>query len=379
MAKKDYYESLGVSKSATETDIKKAFRKLAMKYHPDRNPGDKDAEERFKEIKEAYEVLSDANKRSAYDRFGHAGVGVGGGAGGGPGGFGNADFGDLGDIFGSMFGDMFGGGGRRGGPQGHRGSDLRYAMEITLEQAAEGYNTEIEIPSWEECDHCHGSGAKPGTEPVTCHTCGGTGTVTMQQGIFRMQQTCPTCHGTGKEIKEPCPKCHGEGHIRKNKTLKVEIPAGIDDGMRIRSTGNGEPGVNGGPPGDLYVEVHIQEHEVFARDGGDLHCEVPISFVTAALGGTITVPTLGSESELDIPEGTQTGKTFRLRNQGIKRGVRSSSKGDLYCHVLVETPVSLTDEQKDCLRKFGETLGDDSKHSPTQAKSWLDRAKGFFN
>lgn len=376
MSKKDYYEVLGVSKSATEDEIKKAFRKLAMKYHPDRNPGDKEAEEKFKEIKEAYEVLSDVSKRSAYDRFGHAGLG-----GGGQGGFGGgADFSDLGDIFGSMFGDIFGGGGGRagGGPAAYRGADLRYPMTITLEQAAKGFETEIEIPSWETCETCGGNGAKPGTEPVTCHTCDGHGVVTVQHGPFRTQQTCPTCGGTGKEIKEPCPDCHGEGKIRKTKKLEVRIPAGIDDGMRIRSRGNGEPGQNGGPDGDLFIDVTVQRHDVFARDGSDLHCEVPISFAAAALGGTITVPTLDGDGQIDIPEGTQTGKTFRLRQKGIQI-LNGSTSGDLYCHVVVQTPVNLTEEQKSKLREFADAVGDDIKHTPKQSRSWIDRARDFFN
>ncbi|NEN74996.1 molecular chaperone DnaJ [Pelistega sp. NLN82] len=373
MAKRDYYEVLGVSKGASEDELKKAYRKLAMKYHPDRNPDNKEAEEKFKEAKEAYETLSDPSKRQAYDQFGHAGVDPNQGMGGA------GNFNDIFGNFGDIFGDIFGGGARRqSGPQAYRGADLRYGLEITLEQAAKGYTTEIRIPGYDECTTCHGSGAKPGTEPVTCHTCNGTGQVFMQQGFFRVQQTCHTCHGTGKEIKEPCPVCHGEGRIRKNKTLEVKIPAGIDEGQRIRSSGNGEPGVNGGPPGDLYIEIHLKKHPIFERDGDDLHCEVPLPFATAALGGTLVVPTLDGSAEITIPEGTQTGKTFRLRGKGIK-GVRSLETGDLYCHVLIETPVKLTNKQKELLREFQTSVDkDSSKHSP-QNKSFMDRVKDLFN
>ena len=373
MAKADYYESLGLGKNASEDEIKKAFRKLAMKYHPDRTQGDKEAEERFKTIKEAYDVLSDPEKKAAYDRFGHAGVDPNGMGGGG------FDPNDLGDIFGNIFGDIFGQqGGRHAGPRVTRGADLRYRMDVTLEQAAEGYKTEIRIPSWEICETCDGSGAKEGTEATTCSTCHGAGNVNMRQGIFHMQQTCPTCHGSGKEIKDPCKSCDGVGRVRKHKTLQVEIPAGIDSGMRVRSAGNGEPGENGGPPGDLYIDVMIKPHEIFTRDGDDLHCEVPMSFVTAALGGTLTVPTLTGKGEIKIPEGTQTSQVFRLRGKGIK-GVRAGYPGDLYCHVVVETPVRLSDEQKDLLRKFAESLDKDAeKHSPKN-KSWGDRLRKFFS
>ncbi|MGH8813163.1 MAG: molecular chaperone DnaJ [Advenella sp.] len=374
MAKRDYYEALGLAKNASDEDIKKAYRKLAMKYHPDRNPDSHEAEEKFKEAKEAYEILSDPQKRDAYDRYGHAGVDPNAGMGGA----GGAGFGD---VFGDIFGDIFGGGGggrRGGGPQVFRGADLRYRLDITLEQAAKGMETEIRVPSWENCDVCHGSGAKPGTEPTTCHTCHGAGAVRMQQGFFSVQQTCPTCHGTGKEIKDPCTACDGVGRKRKNKTLQVKIPAGIDDGMRIRSGGNGEPGVNGGPAGDLYVEISIKEHSIFKRDGDDLHCEVPLPFVTATLGGDLEVPTLGGKGEITVPEGTQTGKVFRLRGKGIK-GVRASYPGDLYCHVVVETPIRLSDEQKALLRQFETSLNDGGdRHSPKN-KSWTDRVKDFFS
>jgi molecular chaperone DnaJ len=375
MAKRDFYETLGVAKNASDEEIKKAYRKLAMKYHPDRNPDSKQAEDKFKEAKEAYEMLSDPQKREAYDRFGHAGVDPNvGGAGGAGAGFG----GGFSDAFGDIFGDIFGGGGRqRGGPQVYRGADLRYNLDITLEQAANGFETTIRVPSWDECETCHGSGAKPGTSPTTCATCGGHGQVRMQQGFFSIQQTCPKCHGSGKVIPDPCNPCAGSGRVKRNKTLEVKIPAGIDDGMRIRSTGNGEPGMNGGPPGDLYVEIHIKQHGVFQRDGDDLHCEMPISFAKAALGGEIEVPTLSGKVSFSVTEGTQSGKTFRLRSKGIK-GVRSGFPGDLFCHVVVETPVKLTDRQKDLLREFDQlTTEGGAKHSP-QSKSWMDKVKEFF-
>jgi molecular chaperone DnaJ len=376
MAKRDFYEILGVAKTASEEDIKKAYRKLAMKYHPDRNPDNKEAEEKFKEVKEAYEMLTNPEKREAYDRYGHAGVDPNMGA-GGFGGFGGGA-GGFGDAFGDIFGDIFGGGrARSSGPQVYRGADLRYNLEITLEQAAHGFDTTIRVPSWDKCDTCHGSGAKPGTSPVTCSTCHGHGQVRMQQGFFSIQQTCPKCHGSGKVIPEPCAACGGAGRIKRNKTLEVKIPAGIDDGMRIRSTGNGEPGTNGGPPGDLYVEIHIKPHQVFQREGDDLHCTMPISFTKAALGGEIEVPTLSGKVSFTVPEGTQTGKTFRLKGKGIK-GVRSGYTGDLFCHVVVETPVKLTEKQKDLLREFDRlTKEGGAKHSP-QSKGWMDKVKDFF-
>ncbi len=373
--KRDYYETLGLAKNATDEEIKKAYRKMAMKYHPDRNPDSKEAEEKFKEAKEAYEMLSDTSKREAYDRFGHAGVDPNMGGGGG------AGFnGGFADAFGDIFGDIFGGGGAGGRSRSnvYRGADLKYNLEITLDQAAAGFDTQIRVPSWDECEVCHGSGAKPGTKPTTCPTCNGNGQVRMQQGFFSIQQTCPKCHGSGKIIPEPCNSCGGQGRIKKNKTLEVKIPAGIDDGMRIRSTGNGEPGVNGGPPGDLYVEIHIKQHAVFERDGDDLHCQMPISFITAALGGDIEVPTLNGKASFTVPEGTQSGKTFRLRGKGIK-GVRSAYAGDLYCHVAVETPIKLTDKQKALLREFEVlTKAGGERHNP-QEKGWMDRVKSFFS
>ncbi len=378
MAKRDYYEILGVPKNAQDAEIKKAYRKHAMKHHPDRNQGatTKAAEEKFKESKEAYEMLSDPQKRAAYDQHGHAGVDPN--MRGGPGG---EAYGGFAEAFGDIFGDMFGqqrgraGGGAR---QVFRGGDLSYAMEVTLEEAARGKDAQIRIPSWEACDVCHGNGAKPGTQVKTCATCNGSGAVQMRQGFFSVQQTCPTCRGTGKVIPEPCTACHGQGKIKKQKTLEVKIPVGIDAGMRIRSAGNGEPGTNGGPPGDLYIEIRLKKHDIFERDGDDLHCSVPISIVTASLGGEIDVPTLAGKAAIDIPEGTQTGKKFRLRGKGIK-GVRSSYPGDLYCHITVETPVKLSEHQRKLLRELDESFKNGgSKHSPT-GDSWTDKLKSFFS
>lgn len=378
MAKRDFYEVLGVPKNASEDEIKKAYRKLAMKYHPDRNQGEgaKAAEEKFKEIKEAYEILSDGQKKAAYDQYGHAGVDPNmRGAGGAEG------FGGFAEAFGDIFGDMFGQqrrGGGGGGRQVYRGSDLSYAMEISLEEAAKGKDSQIKIPSWDECDHCHGTGAKPGTDAKTCTTCHGNGVVQMRQGFFSVQQTCPTCQGSGKIIPEPCTSCHGQGKIKSQKTLEIKIPAGIDDGMRIRSSGNGEPGVNGGPRGDLYIEIRIKPHEIFERDGDDLHCTVPISMTTAALGGEIEVPTLDGKAAIDIPEGTQPGKQFRLRGKGIK-GVRSSIAGDLYCHIQVEIPVKLTEFQRKTLKELDDSLKKGGgKHSPG-GQSFAEKFKRFFS
>ena len=379
MAKRDYYETLGVAKNASEEDIKKAYRKLAMKHHPDRNQGDgaKKAEESFKEAKEAYEMLSDGQKRAAYDQYGHAGVdpNMGGRGAGGP-----EAYGGFAEAFGDIFGDIFGQNGQRRGPGGqqvYRGNDLSYAMEITLEEAARGKDTQIRIPSWDSCSTCDGTGAKPGTSAKTCPTCSGSGQVHLRQGFFSIQQTCPSCHGTGKIIPEPCTACNGAGRIKSNKTLEVKIPAGINEGMRIRSAGNGEPGTNGGPAGDLYIEIRIKEHDVFERDGDDLHCTVPVSFTTVALGGAIEVPTLAGRAEIELPEGTQHGKTFRLRGKGVK-GLRSSYPGDLYCHVAVETPVKLTEHQRKLLKELDESLKKGGeKHSPN-AKSWTDRVKDLF-
>ncbi len=380
MAKRDYYDVLGVPKNASEEEIKKAYRKHAMKHHPDRNQGDasKVAEEKFKESKEAYEMLSDAQKRAAYDQYGHAGVDPNMR---GPGGAGGEGFGGFAEAFGDIFGDMFGqqrGRQGGGGRQVYRGGDLSYAMEITLEEAANGKDAQIRIPSWEACEPCKGSGAKPGTSAKTCGTCAGQGQVQMRQGFFSVQQTCPTCRGAGKIIAEPCASCSGQGKIKKQKTLEVKIPAGIDGGMRIRSTGNGEPGTNGGPPGDLYIEIRLKKHDIFERDGDDVHCSVPISIITASLGGEIDVPTLAGKAAIDIPEGTQTGKQFRLRGKGIK-GVRASYPGDLYCHITVETPVKLTEHQRKLLKELDESLKKGGgKHMPS-GDSWTDRLKNLFS
>ncbi|HJV27613.1 MAG TPA: molecular chaperone DnaJ [Aromatoleum sp.] len=373
MAKRDYYDVLGVNRDASDDEIKKAYRKLAMKHHPDRNPDSKDAEEKFKEAKEAYEILSDGQKRGAYDRYGHAGVDPSAGAGPGAQGFEG-----FADAFSDIFGDIFGGGGARGRSNVYRGADLRYNLEISLEEAARGADKTIRIPTVEECDTCHGSGAKPGTQPKPCPTCGGAGQVRIQQGFFSIQQTCPKCHGTGRIIPDPCRDCGGAGRVKRQKTLEVKIPAGIDEGMRLRHAGHGEPGVNGGPAGDLYVEIHIRAHPVFQRDRDDLHCEMPISFTTAALGGEIEIPTLDGMARLRIPAETQSGKVFRLRGKGI-RNVRSQAHGDLLCHVVVETPVNLTDRQKELLREFEEvSSGDAERHNP-KAKSWMDKVKEFFS
>ena len=370
MVKKDFYEVLGVNRDASEGEIKKAYRKLAMKYHPDRNPDNPKAEEQFKEAKQAYEILSDPEKRTAYDQFGQAGIDPQAGMAGM-----GAGFGGFADAFSDIFSDIFGG--VRGRSGVYRGADLRYNLEISLEEAARGTETRIRIPTMAECETCHGSGAKPGTKPVTCSTCGGHGQVRMQQGFFSIQQTCPKCHGSGKVIPEPCVTCHGAGRVKQHKTLSVKIPTGIDDGDRIRLSSEGEAGVNGGPPGDLYVVIHIRLHPVFTRDHSDLHCEMPISFTAAALGGEIEIPTLDGYAKLRIPAETQSGKVFRLRGKGIK-GVRSSSYGDLLCHMVVETPVNLTPRQRELLMEL-EAINqrDDGRHNP-RAKSWMDKVKEFF-
>ncbi len=372
MAKKDFYEVLGVNRDASDDEIKKAYRKLAMKHHPDRNPDNPKSEEQFKEAKEAYEILSDAQKRGAYDQYGHAGIdpqaGMGAGAAGG----------GFGDAFGDIFGDIFGRGGGSGGRSNvYRGADLRYNLEISLEDAARGSETRIRIPTMEECEVCDGSGAKPGTEPKSCPTCGGHGQVRMQQGFFSLQQTCPKCHGTGRFIPTPCTTCHGAGRTKQHKTLSVKIPAGIDEGDRIRLSGEGEPGVNGGPSGDLYVQIHLKEHAVFQRDHDDLHCEMPIGFAISALGGEIEIPTLDGMARLKIPAETQSGKVFRLRGKGIK-GIRSVGRGDLMCHVVVETPVNLTERQRELLKEFEDINLKDAGHHNPRAKGWMDKVKEFF-
>jgi len=373
MSKRDLYEVLGVNKNASAADIKKAYRRLAMKHHPDRNTGDDaaKAEKQFKEAKAAYEILSDEQKRAAYDQFGHAGVD--GSAGMGGGGFGGAGFSD---IFGDAFGDIFGGS-RGGGQRVNRGSDLRYNLELSLEDAVTGTEVKIRVPTLVNCKTCGGSGAKKGSTAKTCGTCHGAGQVRMQQGFFSVQQTCPTCHGKGNVIDNPCSACHGQGRVQEHKTLSVKVPAGVDTGDRIRLAGEGEAGEHGGPPGDLYVQMHVKKHPIFERDDADLYCEVPIPFTTAALGGELEVPTLEGKLKLKIPAGTQTHKIFRMRGKGVKP-VRGGGTGDLMCRVVVETPVNLHDDQKEMLNKLDESLqGGGSKHSP-HASSWMDGVKKFF-
>ena len=371
MAKRDYYDVLGVSRTASADEIKKSYRRLAMKFHPDRNRDDEDAATKFREAKEAYDVLRDADKRAAYDRFGHDAVNRG--AGGGMGGFGPEGFGD---IFGDVFGDIFGAG-RQRGSQVFRGADLGYELSLDLERAVRGDTATIEVPTQVSCDTCGGSGAKKGSEPATCSTCGGAGQVRMQQGFFSIQQTCPACKGAGTQITDPCGECHGRGRVRRTRTLSVKVPAGVDDGDRIRLAGEGEAGRNGGPAGDLYVEIRVRPHKLFTRDGADLACEVPVSFATAALGGEIELPTLDGHVTLKVPAGTQSGKVFRLRGKGVTT-VRDPRVGDLFAKVAVETPVHLTDEQKELLERFDETLkAGGEKHNP-RTGGWLDTVKRFF-
>ena len=382
MSDRDYYEVLGVEKSASAADIKKAYRRLAMKYHPDRNQGDKAAEEKFKEIGEAYEVLGDEQKRAAYDRYGKAGVNPGAGGPGGFGGFGPEGFGGFSNMgdFGDIFSEIFGQGARRQqtGPRAMQGQDLRYDMEITLEQAAKGYTAEIRVPVWEKCDVCDGTGSRSKTKPKTCPNCQGSGVIHVKQGFFAVQQPCPHCRGTGTVIDDPCPNCDGTGFKKVMKTLEVKIPAGINSGQRVRLQGKGQPGINGGPAGDLYVEINIKPHEIFQRDGNDLHVELPISFVTATLGGDVDVPVLEGETRITIPEGTQNGKILRLRGKGMK-DIRSSYMGDLYIHVYIETPVNLTEKQKDILRQFQATIdNNEEKHSPKH-QSFMDKMKNLFS
>ncbi|MDL5367958.1 molecular chaperone DnaJ [Xanthomonas sp. NCPPB 2654] len=374
MSKRDYYEVLGVARTASDEELKKAYRRCAMKHHPDRNPGDHAAEAAFKECKEAYEVLSDGNKRRMYDAHGHAAFehGMGGmGGGGGPGGP------DMGDIFGDIFGNIFGGAGG-GGRASRRGADIGYVLELDLEEAVAGIERRIEIPTLGECEHCHGSGSEDG-KVETCTTCQGRGQVRIQRGIFAMQQSCPHCAGRGQIVQNPCGTCHGAGRVEETKVLSVKIPPGVDNGDRIRLSGEGEAGPAGTPPGDLYVEVRVREHAIFQRDGDDLHCEVPIRISQAALGDTVRVATLGGEAEIRIPAETQTGKLFRLRGKGV-RSVRSRSEGDLYCRVVVETPVNLTPDQRKLLEQFESTFtGEDArKHSPKSA-TFIDGVKGFWD
>ena len=368
MSKRDYYEVLGVSKSVSDKDLKKAYRRVAMKYHPDRNPDDKNAEEKFKEASEAYEILCDSQKRAAYDQFGHAGVENSQGSAEG--------FGGFSDIFGDVFGDIFGGGGRaRRGPQ--RGADLQYTLELQLEEAVKGTTKKIRIPTLVACKKCQGSGAKPGSKASQCSTCGGAGQVRMQQGFFSVQQTCPNCRGQGAIIGDPCSNCRGQGRVEEEKILSVKVPAGIDTGDRIRLSGNGEAGPAGGVPGDLYVQVAVKKHDFFERDGANLHCEIPIGFVDAALGGELEVPTLDGKVKLKVPAETQTGKLFRLRGKGVTT-VRSNGKsGDLLCRVVIETPVNLNSEQRALLEEF-RSVTKENKHSPKQ-NSWFDGMKNFFS
>ncbi|MCD9096637.1 molecular chaperone DnaJ [Luteimonas fraxinea] len=374
MSKRDYYEVLGVTRSATEDELKKAYRRCAMKHHPDRNPGDASAEAAFKECKEAYEVLSDGGKRRMYDQHGHAAFehGMGGGN-AGPGFGGGAD---MGDIFGDIFGNIFGGGGGRGGPR--RGADIGYVMELDLEDAVGGVEKRVELPTLAGCDDCDGSGSEDGKRE-TCSTCAGRGQVRMQRGIFTMQQACPHCGGQGQIIANPCKTCHGAGRVEEEKVLSVKVPAGVDTGDRIRLAGEGEAGPSGSPPGDLYVEVRVRPHSIFQRDGDDLHCEVPVRISQAALGDIVRVPTLGGEAEIRVPAETQTGKVFRLRDKGVK-SVRSRSPGDLYCKVVVETPVNLTKEQRELLAQFETTFTGENahRHSP-KSSTFIDGVKGFWD
>ncbi len=374
MSKRDYYEVLGVSKSADETELKKAYRRLAMKYHPDRNENNPDAEAKFKEAKEAYEVLNDAQKRAAYDRMGHSAFEHGMGGGGGSYGPGNAE--GFSDIFGDVFGDIFGGG-RGGGARVNRGSDLQYNLEISLEDAVAGSEVKIRIPTWKSCQPCKGSGAKSSSDVENCTTCGGMGQVRMQQGFFSVQQTCPSCNGQGKTIKNPCGTCHGKGRTQEHKTLSVKVPAGVDEGDRIRLTGEGEAGQNNGPAGDLYVQMSIKPHKIFERDAQNLHCQIPLSITTAALGGELEIPTLYGRIKLKIPAETQSGKIFRIRGKGVKP-LRGGPTGDILCHVSIETPVNLSKEQKALLRQLDASLNEDpDRHSP-KSGGWLNNVKKFF-
>ena len=374
MSKRDYYEVLGVNKGCDADDLKKAYRKLAMKYHPDRNSGDRNAEVKFKEAKEAYEVLNDPQKRQVYDQFGHQGIDQqSGGFSGGSAGFG----GGFADAFSDIFGDIFGGS-QSSGSNSHRGSDLKYNMEISLEDCFRGVEKKIRVPSLQACDSCKGSGAKAGSRPITCNTCNGQGQVRMSQGFFSVSQTCPKCRGNGKIISNPCSPCNGQGRVQKNRTLSIKIPKGVDTGDRIRLNGEGEAGTNGGTSGDLYVEVNVADHDIFTRDGQNLHCELPISISKAALGGEIEVPTLDSTAKLKIPKETQTGKTFRLRGKGLN-SVRGSSIGDLMCHVLVETPVNLTARQKEILEELEVINSKDKKRHSPKSETWMDKVKNFFD
>lgn len=370
MAKRDYYEILGVTKGVSGDEIKKSYRRLAMKHHPDRNKDDAAAEGKFKEAKEAYEVLKDGDKRAAYDKYGHDGLRRGAPGGG----FSSEGFGD---VFGDVFGDIFGGG-HRGRSQVFRGADLGYELKLDLEQAIAGDTATIEVPTQVACDNCDGSGAEAGSKPASCSTCGGVGQVRMQQGFFSIQQTCPACKGAGTVISNPCHKCNGRGRRAKIKKLTVKVPAGVDTGDRIRLTGEGEAGRNSGPPGDLYVEIDVRPHKIFRRDGADLSCEVPISYATATLGGEVELPTLDGVVSLKVPPGTQSERTFRLRGKGVIT-VRDPRVGDLFAKVAIETPINLTAEQKALLEQFDESVSAGGyKHYP-RAGGWLDTVKRFFD
>ena len=374
MSKRDYYEILGVERDASAKDIKKAYRRVAMKYHPDRNPDDKSAEDKFKEASEAYEILSDTQKRGSYDQYGHDAVSGNAGAGG----FGGGGGGNFSDIFGDVFGDVFGGGGGGGRSRGPaRGSDLRYNLDVDLEEAVKGSEVKITIPTLVGCKPCGGSGAKKGSSPVTCTTCGGVGQVRMQQGFFSVQQSCPNCRGKGKMISDPCNSCHGQGRVEETKTLSVKIPLGVDTGDRIRLSGEGEAGPDGGPSGDLFVQINVREHKLFEREGKHLFCEVPISIIDAALGGELEVPTLDGRVKLKIPGETQTGKLFRLRGKGVTP-VRGGSTGDLLCRVAVETPVNLTKYQKELLADLQKSFDKEGNQSPKKS-SWFNGVKNFFD
>jgi molecular chaperone DnaJ len=376
MAKRDFYEVLGVSRNANEAEIKSAYRKLAMKHHPDRNSGDKKAEETFKSISEAYEVLSNAQKRTAYDQFGHAGVDPSATA---QGGFGGGSASHFGDIFGDVFGDIFGGGSGQRSTRGfaEQGSDLRYNLDLSLAEAAHGKTVEIRIPTWIGCKTCHGNGTKSGAKPKSCTSCGGVGQVRMQQGFFSIQQPCPTCRGRGSVVSDPCQPCRGQGRVQDYKTLSVRVPTGIDNGDRIRLTGEGEAGIHGGPPGDLYVQIQLRKHAIFTRDGTDLHCEVPISFTKAALGGEIDVPTLQGRVKLKIPPETQTDRVLRVKGKGVST-IRSKTIGDLLCRIVVEVPVNLSKRQKELLTEFEATMQEESARHTPRVSSWFQRVKQFF-
>jgi molecular chaperone DnaJ len=369
MSKKDFYELLGVDRGADDSEIKKSYRRRAMKHHPDRNPDDADSEAAFKEAKEAYEVLSDPQKRAAYDQYGHEGL-----QGAGAGGFNPGD--QFGDVFGDIFGDIFGGG-QRGRSNVFRGADLRYELALDLPQAAFGETVNVSLTTPASCETCDGSGAKPGTSPVGCGTCGGQGQVRRQQGFFSVQQPCPNCRGTGKVIDSPCADCHGQGRQNRDKTLAVKVPAGVDTGDRIRLSGEGEAGQNGGPPGDLYVDIRVTPHTIFQRDGANLSCSIPINFASAVLGDNVRVPTLDGEVQLKIPAETQSGKVFRVRGKGVTP-VRSRATGDLYCRVDVETPVKLTSDQKKLLKEFNDALSEGGDRHRPRSSSWKDGVRRFF-